>query len=692
MKGNETHLLRILDGSDKRFVVPVYQRSYDWKKQNCIQLYDDVKKIVDGQSANHFFGSIVVAYSGKGSVQEAIIIDGQQRITTVSIMLIALCNYIDDNNLMTVQEHLSQNIKDSFLTDKWQAGQVKLWLKKEDQKIYEALLDKTEKNQYGSRILENYKYFYDIYTKDSISVDDFFNALKKLEIICITLDEYDNAQLIFESLNSTGLELTEGDKVRNFIMMGVPVTKQEEYYNKYWEKIEEHTEKDVSRFIRDYLSLKQNKTPREDEIYYAYKRYYIDSNTDIQKNLEDILYYASIYEKIVTAETGCGDKRIDDCINRMNRLDVTLIRPFQMRVLDLKIKNKISNSDLLYIFQIVESYILRRFICGVPTNSLNKFFVTLDKEISKFNRKYNESDNTYKDLFSYVLISKNGNARFPKDEEFSDALSVVPLYEKSKKYQIYMLDRFENFETIETKDVYEHIEAGEYSIEHIMPQNLTEAWKKDLGVNANEIHADWLHRLANLTLTGYNSKLRDRPFIEKRDAEISGYRSSGLRLNQIIGTKNGWGLEELQERNSLLVKMAKEIWSYPVTTYVPEEQDYESYSLDDESVDYTDRSLSKYIFHSSEEKNVNWTEMITRVIKMLHDNNKSLLYELVRGTKQSEGFKFLYHEASIFRNYSKIDENIFLDTNNSTNTKLIILRKIFNLFNEEPAELIFYLE
>ena len=253
MKGSECKLIEYMDGSKKRFIIPVYQRNYDWKIEHCKQLYDDLVKVIKNNRKSHFFGSLVSVYESSGRNTEFLVIDGQQRLTTVSLLLLAMYNIISNGILIPNESSLARQIYEDFLVDKYQPAETRIKLKpvKDDQTALEMLFYNNRERVLASNLTINYNYFYDRIQKQEITIDELFEAICKLEIINITLNSDDNPQLIFESLNSTGLELSEGDKIRNYILMGLPSKEQDEYYEKYWNRIEKCVQYDVSSFIRD---------------------------------------------------------------------------------------------------------------------------------------------------------------------------------------------------------------------------------------------------------------------------------------------------------------------------------------------------------------------------------------------------------------------------------------------------------
>lgn len=691
MKGSETRMTAFMEGADKRYIIPVYQRKYDWKQENCRQLYEDLKKVIQTGRSSHFFGSIVSSVIPNGSKIEYHIIDGQQRLTTVSLLLLAICNLIAEGKLTSREERLDEQISHRFLIAPWASPEDRIKLRpvKSDREALAKLFGPEEDYDRTSNLTLNYLFFRDALLKEEISVDELYAAIGKLEIISITLEPDDNAQLIFESLNSTGLALTEGDKIRNYILMGLPPREQNQCYTDYWEKIEACTKDDVSAFVRDYLSIKQQMTPNVNTVYHAFKGYAEEAQLPIETLLEDLLKYARLFEKLQACKSGLEDRKLDDCLYRMARLEITVTRPFLMEVLRLNQDGKLSAEAVRNIFEITEDYLFRRNVCEVPTNALNKVFLTLNKEILR----YDNTAEKYVDKFIYALRSKRESGRFPDDREFSDALAAKQVYLMRGKYKAYLFERFENYGTVETKDVYAHLDNNDYSIEHIMPQHLTPAWTEELGANAVEIHETWLHRLANLTLTGYNPSLSNKSFREKRDATQGGYRSSGLRMNQKIALKDAWGLPELEERNREMVAQALRIWPCPQTDFKPAEKEFDSCTLDDEDVNLTGQEIVKYSLLNVEQPVTSWTDMFEHVVKFLHQKDKSILSALAYSTSSSTDLAgYVSNTESGLRSALKIDDHIYMEKNTSTAYKLSILRRLFALYGTDPMELVFFLK
>ncbi|MGN0908353.1 MAG: DUF262 domain-containing protein, partial [Succinivibrio sp.] len=431
MKGSETQLVSFLEGADKRFDIPVFQRKYDWKIENCQQLLNDLAALdtspsPDGQRATHFFGSIVAKSSGAGAKTIFQIIDGQQRITTVTLLLAAIANMALEGNPAPGGQALNDQIMTRFLVARWaqEGDRVKLRPVKGDREALEKILlgDKDAFVQ-GSNLTVNYCFFVDQIRQRALSLDDLYARVAMLQVVVITLDQHDDAQEIFESLNSTGLALTEGDKIRNYVLMDLDPARQEEIFSKYWSGIEKCAGSDVSSFVRDYLCVKQARPPVKNRIYATFKEFVASAGLRRKQDelLGDMLGYARIYQKLLDGSFGIAD--LDGCIRRLNRLEINVMRPFFMEVLRKFQNDALSKDDLLRIFGIVESYTARRIICGIPTAGLNKVFASLDREVERHGAAA-----PYPDRLAYVLLSKKDGARLPGDAEFKDALEQRQIY------------------------------------------------------------------------------------------------------------------------------------------------------------------------------------------------------------------------------------------------------------------------
>ena len=685
MKGSECQFVRYIGNSNTRFIIPVYQRNYDWKEENCRQLYADLVKIAKTGRKSHFFGSIVSANVPDGRYVSFIVIDGQQRLTTVSLILLAMYNLIDKGILTPKDPTLKQCIWEDFLVNKWQPEETRIKLKhvKDDQLAFSKLFSSSDEHIKESNLTLNYNFFYEKLQKQEVTPDELFDAIYKLYIINIQLEADDDPQLIFESLNSTGLDLSEGDKIRNFILMGLPIEQQNEYYEKYWNRIEAYTKLDVSAFVRDYLSVKQQEIPQQKKIYSVFKEYVESRQLSIEEILSDMLDYAKRYAYLLGAKTGTA--ALDACIYRLNRLETTVTRPFFLEVLRLYNEEKLTISQVTEVFLVAENYLFRRSMCELPTNALNKIFLLLHREIVR----YDGTDENYVEKYKYALLSKKEKARCPDNDEFIAAFANRAVYLMNSKNKIYILERLENFGTAEDKDVYRHCDEGTYSIEHIMPQHLTPTWHNELGQDYAQIHDEWLHRIANLTLTAYNSKYRNASFAEKKHME-HGFIDSGIRMNTWIACKDKWTLLELEERSQYLANRALTIWAEPCTSFVPEEKQMDSYDLSDDNELMIGRSIARFAYKSTEQPVTSWVDMYQKVLEMLYAEDSSILTRMAN----SDGYGLESHLRPTGVGFTKsveIANGVHVFTGIDTPSKLFVLRKVFQAYEIDFSELVFYL-
>lgn len=676
MKAGEKEFLSFLEGKNKKFIIPVYQRNYNWKKEQCKRLFDDLEDIIASNFRTHFLGSIVSIYS---MGQEYLVIDGQQRITTMSILLMAMYNVIKDQCIET--NYLSgEEIMDVYLINKYSKNdedKIKLIPIIEDRIAYNKLFDDDKELIENSNITNNYRYFYDRILEGSVSIDDLYKAIEKLVIVEIELKNgEDDPQLIFESLNSTGLDLSEADRVRNFILMGEPSDIQEKFYNKYWYRIEKNTDNKVSDFIRDYLTIKERSIPNKNKVYISFKKYVSGSGMTIEELLKDLLKFSKYYNHILASNT--NDKQIDDILSRLNKLEIFVSYPFLLEVFDDYDKNILNKDQFINVLTIVESFILRRIICNVPTNALNKIFMSLGREIKKFT----DYKSKYDEILGYILIGKKSSQRFPDDNEFRIAFLTKDIYNLKGKNKLYLLERLENFENKEKVNIEELVSTNELNIEHIMPQTLTNKWKEELGTKYEEIHSKYLHTIGNITLTGYNSKLSNKSFSEKRDMD-KGFKDSRLYLNKYISTIDHWNEDEIIKRAEILFDRSLKIWKYPDFRYEELKTANEKmFSLSDEDINFTGESVVSFEIFKETYKVSSWKEFYERLTNILYDLDQIKFKDIARksfGKESIDNRKST--ESAKLREPIKVADGIYLESNINTEAKLFMMRFLMKQFD-----------
>lgn len=681
MRTEEEPIIRNLDGTGKRLIIPVYQRNYDWQRANCRQLYQDLLTIIEEKQSNHFFGSIVQIHD-EGSSDDEVIIDGQQRMTTVYLLLLAIVNLLDTKKVESHDLQLSPRIKESYLIDKYAPNGARLRLKPiHDDAIALRKLVTGQGDDYikASNITTNYLYFYETILQDQVDIDELFAAINKLRIVKISLDpREDNAQLIFESLNSTGVDLTEADKIRNYVLMNQPQILQEKYYQQYWHKMEQLTQYQVSDLIRDFLTLKLKRTPKLDQVYPEFKKYVQKSKLTIESVLQELTQLAKFYQAIVAADT--SDKNVDIILNRLNALEMNVTRPFLLAVFADWQQKKLTATQIVQILQTIETFIFRRLICGLSTNSLNKVFATLYNDITKLAA----SAEQFVPVLNYILLNKQDSGRLPNDREFSNALATKDIYHMQSKNKRYLFNRLENQNSRERVNVLENMNNGTYTIEHIMPQTLSAAWKRELGTNYQQVHDQWQNCLANLTLTAYNSNYSNRSFTEKKTMP-DGFNHSGFRMSEFMKNCDHWTEKELLERNELLKQQALKLWSYPTTNYVPPVKIYEQHTID-EDYQFTGKKLVSYIFQGTIYQVKSWREMYLAMIHNFMEIDPTPIYKLVasKATK-GLGLHFTSEHAS---GTKKVTDGVYVNVNTDTWNKIHMLRKLFDLYQVDVDELV----
>lgn len=467
MNGQGKLLTHYLKNADK-LIIPVYQRNYDWREEHCKKLYQDLVRTIQNKKRWHFFGGIVSVSDPMGSSSDYLVIDGQQRITTVSLLLLAMANLIKDGKVVPEDDTLYAQITKKYLVDEINPKNRKVKLKpiKGDQDAYDRLWGDPENFARSSNITQNYLFFYNEIQKQAITIDQLFKAVEKLQIIDITLTPPDDdPQLVFESLNSTGLELNEGDKIRNFVLMGLDIEEQERYYDSYWNPIEknagydkQNNSYDVSPFIRDYLSIKNKKISSMKDIYTDFKAFADKRTGEMEEIMKDLLAYAKRYNKLLVGHQSFPTK-LKASIFRLNRFESSVTRPFLMEVLRLQEEGILTVDEVTETCRIVESYLLRRIICDLPSNTLAKVFLTLSSDIRRFDGTYN----MFIEKLKYVLTSKKEKAAFPDDEAFAEGLKNKNIYAMPPRYKAYLFERLENGDSSEYKEIYGRLDSGELS-------------------------------------------------------------------------------------------------------------------------------------------------------------------------------------------------------------------------------------
>ncbi|RKV58770.1 DUF262 and DUF1524 domain-containing protein [Helicobacter pylori] len=590
MKAGEATLLEFFEqNQNNQFVIPIYQRLYSWKKEQCEQLWDDIIKIGGNDKMNgHFIGSILYARVDDTHSSPLLIIDGQQRLTTITLLFIALRNRSSDE--------VKRKKMESYLINSDEKGDKKfrLILSEPDRDTLLSLIDKNKRkpSEPSVKIMENFELFEKWISENTDKLETIFKGLEKLMIVWIALDKgKDDPQLIFESMNSKGIELTQTDLIRNYIVMETEVGKQEDFYNQYWRAMEEDFKQNetlFNRFVRHYLTIKTGKIPKEKRVYEDFKDYQQKEGIEIEDLLKDLQKYCGYFCQIVFKKE--ADKDLNKALSFLVNLERDVVYPLLLELYSDYSDGVLSKAGFIPIIALTESYICRRAVCGLGANGLNKIFPSFTKKIDK--KQYLKSVEKH-------FGSLKGNQRFPNNDEFKDSFITIDFY--SLKEKRYFLERLENFDTKEPVNI------KECTIEHIMPQTLTEEWERDLGENFEAIHEKYLHTIGNLTLTGYNENYSNNSFQEKRDME-KGFKQSPLRLNQSLKDLEFFGEEKIEKRANELADWTLKIWTYPnldaetLEEYKPKKEKKEKKAYDLSSYKFSSDSRELFDILSKEIK------------------------------------------------------------------------------------------
>ena len=680
MKANELPIINFLQAPDVQFVIPVYQRNYDWTNNECKELLNDIIVVESTDRGTHFIGSIVFIHEGAYStseVKELVIIDGQQRLTTINVLYVALYRFAKENSMQ--QE--ADMVYNKFLVNQYvQQETSKLKLKQTDTNslAFKAIMNGAE-NEFGhfSNVIENFKFFKLAITNDSFNT--ILNGLKRLIFVEISLERgNDDPQRIFESLNSTGLDLSQSDLIRNYILMDLDPKNQQKVFNQIWNPIEENArdltkqKSLVSSYIRDYLTLRNKKIPNKSKVYQEFKKLYTKKGEEYHQELENIKSLSSHYKKFINPST-VKEHNIRRELEYISRLEINVAFPFLLQVFEDAENGMITNEELIKVLKLIQTYAWRRFVVGLPTNALNKIFMTLYSEVDT---------GEYYESISLSLLKKRGSAKFPTDEDLKTALKDKDLYNIQPKNRNYMFELLENFNNREHVDT-----ANEnITIEHIFPQNPNDEWSEDITPNDYfQFKEKYLNTIANLTLSGNNGALSNKGFFTKRTMNIDGgeqgYNFSRLWLNDYLKSINGWDINKYNERFDLIFNRFLKIWEYP-DIEVPFYDDSEEQNIFN-AESPTHKKLEYFIFENDKIEERDIADMYYLVIKKLFEKNSQLLLD-------NQDILKITHKKEDFRAYGEILNGYYIEYNIDSKTKFSVLKKLLSLFNLEDELIIKY--
>ena len=685
MKANETKVEDFLSSNKTQFVIPVYQRNYDWTSGQCKQLLDDIIEVGISKKMNaHFIGSIVYVHDDvytASRIKELTVIDGQQRLTTLTLVYLVLHRLAKDLK----NEGLVNEISETYLINKFSPEEEKLKLRPTDNndRALKYLLRSDANEEYSdfSKLIDNFNYF-----KGRITEDNYQTVLKglsKLMFVEVSLDrEKDDPQRIFESLNSTGLELAQADLIRNYILMGLNRRDQNKIYQNYWEVIEKLAKDEtlnvsrVSDFIRDYLTLENKNIPNKGKVYLEFKAKYPTSTLEeLEANLSGIKSLVKHYNKLINPKNE-NDKEIRLQLEYINRLEINVAYPFLMKVYDDYFNSIIDKGVFLEVLDLVQSFTWRRFIIGLPTNALNKIFMSLYDKVEHTNY-----------LFSIQksLLQRTGVQRFPKNAEVIDALKVKDVYNIKSKNRTYLLERLENFENREPVLIDGN---QDITIEHIFPQNPDPKWKIELGNDEfNFIKENYLNTIGNLTLSGNNGKLGNKSFIDKRDLEEAGYKDSRLWLNKYLSILDKWDKAEIERRFDLIAERVLKIWTIPSIS-IEEQTDSNDENIFD-AEDPTFKKLEYAVFFDNKIEVNQVAKLYIEVFRQLFDLQPETFFTTEIGTKIGLTKD---PEQNKTRSPAKLNDSYFIEAGYSNKDKFDRIKQALTIFDFEDELAIKYAE
>lgn len=702
----QTTIQKILNASETYYEIPNFQRPYAWQTSNANEFLLDLEESV-AKRKNHYFGTVVLVEETTSNYSVAII-DGQQRVTTSLLMVAAIYHLVkNDPSLIDNPETTPELIRDRYLFNaNIDKNKVKLRTVTTDNAVLQHIFDKDgeesrlEPRERLSNLYQVYSTFRKYFSARK-GLDKYIDGLKLFEVISITLNgSDDNPQRVFESINSTGKPLTDGDKIRNFALMLANDTLRNQVYEKYWSRIEESlvdTSKDyITDFFRSYIISKRQAMVKLDAVYPEFKKQFYKHVGENQEEDKLHVFYGDIVESLGfykllklanTDEFEPRYKGISETVFKMRYLQVDSYIPFAMNVLRHHTANEINYEELDDVFGLIETYFSRRIVSGIDTTSVDRFLASLHKDILSYQK--NDPEANYVEVLKYILLNRIGQTRLPDDAEYENAIRTREAYYQRNAFLIYQLTAVEG-SSKEAIHTLHQIADGKLklSIEHVMPQTLASRdWQAMLGDDFEHVHREYLHTLANLTLTGYNSEYSNRPYAEKMNLEVKdkktgevrkvGFADSKLPLNEWIAKHETWNEDTLKERRNWWVKSLKKVWPAPTTSFQPIEEDTSVYLL--ETTDLKGKSVRSVEVFGEKISVTTWAEALDAITEAIYNRNT----EFIEKVSEDEWLaRFIRQDASAFYNSVEIlDTGYFVDTGNDTNTKLRIVAALGNTFN-----------
>ncbi|WP_314713738.1 DUF262 domain-containing HNH endonuclease family protein [Leptotrichia wadei] len=659
MEAKKIRILDFIGKGKKTFNIPVYQRNYDWQEENCKKLFTDIENIIKhNEEIEHFLGTVVYVLTKiERDYEEYVLIDGQQRITSISLLLKALHEKI-------ISEDTKESIWEQYLINKKSPDNIRIRLKpiESDSVSYKQLIDNNDDSS-NSNVCRNYKIFKELLENSHYSAEQIYSALYKIELVTIKLEKdkkSENPQLIFESLNSTGLSLTQADLIRNYLLMNSEYEKQTVLYKNFWLKIEiELTNKKISDFIRDFLTMKTGKIANKNKVYDDFKEYMrIQKELNEEAVLEELVTYSKYYNWFLNANS--NNEKINEKLKHFKYLKNTTVYPLLLSIFeDTYYYKKLDEDKLLKIIDLLISYIFRRTICGYKTSSINKVFASIPKKILE---NQNEKDIYFK--IEKNLMERRLETIFPRDEEFKVNF-IKYNFEKNKELLKYTLKELEQKVS---NDVIN--DTSNLNIEYIMPENLNSEWKLELGEKKFEnTHLEYLGTIGNSSLIENDLLRYNKNFKTKKEF----YQKSNIEITRNINNYQVWTDNEIKNRAEQLYEKSKEIWSIPAGYKIQKLNniEYGKEYLLNSSINVTGEKPDKLIIDSIPYPVKSWKGLLEKLCIELYNLDSDIFKELIYNPNfQTKERVILSNSISKLRQPIEISNDLYIESNLNANAIL----------------------
>ena len=659
MEAKKIRILDFIGKGKKTFNIPVYQRNYDWQEENCKKLFTDIENIIKhNEEIEHFLGTVVYVLTKiERDYEEYVLIDGQQRITSISLLLKALHEKI-------ISEDTKESIWEQYLINKKSPDNIRIRLKpiESDSVSYKQLIDNNDDSS-NSNVCRNYKIFKELLENSHYSAEQIYSALYKIELVTIKLEKdkkSENPQLIFESLNSTGLSLTQADLIRNYLLMNSEYEKQTVLYKNFWLKIEiELTNKKISDFIRDFLTMKTGKIANKNKVYDDFKEYMrIQKELNEEAVLEELVTYSKYYNWFLNANS--NNEKINEKLKHFKYLKNTTVYPLLLSIFeDTYYYKKLDEDKLLKIIDLLISYIFRRTICGYKTSSINKVFASIPKKILE---NQNEKDIYFK--IEKNLMERRLETIFPRDEEFK--LNFIKYnFEKNKELLRYTLKELEQKVSNNVIN-----DTSSLNIEYIMPENLNSEWKLELGEKKFEnTHLEYLGTIGNSSLIENDLLRYNKNFKTKKEF----YQKSNIEITRNINNYQVWTDNEIKNRAEQLYEKSKEIWSIPAGYKIQKLNniEYGKEYLLNSSINVTGEKPDKLIIDGIPYPVKSWKGLLEKLCIELYNLDSDIFKELIYNPNfQTKERVILSNSISKLRQPIEISNDLYIESNLNANAIL----------------------